>query len=183
MENQSRLGPKLTGDSMKVHIFMCSVIALLLGGLFCSEVGSSENPPEQDELAKIDSGFFVSRNDAYGLQDELLRERLLIFLAEKGILTRSSKGLIYYYISEDAIAQIEDLEFKERVMEFVTELLERTTVAPKSVVARPYVVQPGDTLWDIAEEHGISAEELAHLNDMTLTDPIYPGQELLVAPK
>ncbi len=167
---------------MKVHIFMWSVVAVLLGGLFCSEVGSSENPPEQDELAKIDSGFFVSRNDAYGLQDELLRERLLIFLAEKGILTRSSKGLIYYYISEDAIAQIEDLEFKERVREFVTKLLERTTVAPKSVVARPYVVQPGDTLWDIAEEHGISIEELVNLNNMTSSDLIYPGQELRTAP-
>jgi nucleoid-associated protein YgaU len=167
---------------MKVHIFMWSVIALLLGGLFCSEVASSENPPEQDELAKIDSGFFVSRNDAYGLQDELLRERLLIFLAEKGILTKSSRGLIYYYISEDAIAQIEDLEFKERVREFVTELLERTTVAPKSVVVRPYVVQPGDTLWDIAEEHGISIEELVNLNNMTSSDPIYPGQELRIAP-
>ena len=168
---------------MKVHVFIWSVVAVLLGGLFYSEVGSSENPPGQDELAKIDSGFFVSRNDAYGLQDELLRERLLIFLAEKGILTESSKGLIYYYISEDAIAQIEDMEFKERVREFVTELLEKTTVAPKSVVARPYVVQPGDTLWDIAEEHDISVEELAHLNDMTLTDPIYPGQKLRVAPE
>jgi hypothetical protein len=183
VENESKLNPNTTVERMKVHIFVWSVVALLLGGLFCSVVGSSENPPEQDELAKIDSGFFVSRNDAYGLQDELLTERLLIFLAEKGILTKSSKGLIYYYISEDAIAQIEDLEFKERVREFVTELLERTTVAPKSVVARPYVVQPGDTLWDIAEEHGISVEELAHLNDMTLTDPIYPGQKLRVAPE
>jgi LysM repeat protein len=183
VENQSRLGPNLTGDRMKVHIFMWSVVAVLLGGLFCSVVASPENTLEQNDLAKIDSGFFVSRNDAYGLQDELLRERLLVFLAEKGILTKSSKGLIYYYISEDAIAQIEDLEFKERVREFVTELLERTTVAPKSVVARPYVVQPGDTLWDIAEEHGISVEELAHLNNMTLTDPIYPGQKLRVAPE
>jgi nucleoid-associated protein YgaU len=183
VENQSRLGLNLTGDSMKVYIFMWSVTALLLGGLFYSEVSSSENPPQQDELAKINSGFFVSRNDAYGLQDELLRERLLIFLAEKGILTKSSRGLIYYYISEDAIAQIKDLEFKERVREFVTELLEKTTIAPKSVVARPYVVQPRDTLWDIAEEHGISVEELVHLNNMNLDDPIYPGQKLIITPE
>ena len=175
-------GPNLTGDRMKVHIFMWSVVAVLLGGLLCSVVGSSENPPEQDEFAKIDSGFFVSRNDAYGLQDELLKERVLIFLTEKGILTNSSRGLIYYYISEDAVAQIEDLEFKERVREFVTELLERTSVAPKSVAARPYLVQPGDTLWDIAEEHGLSVEELVRLNNMNLDDPIYPGQKLRVAP-
>lgn len=167
---------------MKVHIFMCSIVAVLLGGLICSVVGSSENPPELDELAKIDSGFFISRNDAYGLEDELFKERLLIFLAEKGILTRSSRGLIYYYISEDAIAQIEALEFKERMRRFVNELLEKTTVAPKSVVPRPYVVQPGDTLWDIAAKHGISVQELAHLNKMTSADPIYPGQKLRVSP-
>jgi hypothetical protein len=182
MEKQSRLGPNLTGDGMKVHIFMCSVIAVLLEGLFCSVLGSSENLPEQDELAKIDSGYFVSRNDAYGLQDELFKERLLIFLAEKGILTRSSKGLIYYYISEEAIAQIENLEFKERMRRFVTELLKRTTVSPKSVVPRPYVVQAGDSLWEIATKYHMSVEELAHLNNMTSADPIYPGQKLRVSP-
>jgi nucleoid-associated protein YgaU len=182
MEEQSRLGPNLTGDGMKVHIFMCSVFAVLLEGLFCSVLGSSENLPEEDELAQIDSGYFVSRNDAYGLQDELFKERLLIFLSEKGILTRSSRGLIYYYISEDAIDQIQDLEFKERMRRFVTDLLERTTVAPKSMVPRPYVVQPGDTLWDIAAKHGISVQELAHLNNMTSADPIYPGQKLRVSP-
>jgi hypothetical protein len=182
VEKQSRLAPNLAGDGMKVHIFMSSVVAVLLESLICSVVGSSENPPVQDELANIDSGYFVSRNDSYGLQDELFKERLLIFLAEKGILTRSSRGLIYYYISEEAIAQIEDLEFKERMRRFVTELLERTTVAPNSVVPRPYVVQPGDTLWDIAAKHGISVQELAHLNNMTSADPIYPGQKLRVSP-
>lgn len=182
MENELRLNCNTTGERAKVHIFALSIVAVLLGGFFCSVAGSSENQQEQDDLAIIDSGFFVSRNDVYGLQDELLRERLLVFLAEKGILTKSSRGLIYYYISEDAIAQIEDMVFKERVREFVTELSERTTVAPKLVVARPYVVQPGDTLWDIAEEHGLSVEELVRLNNMNLDDPIYPGQELRVAP-
>jgi hypothetical protein len=169
----------------EIDIYFCIslVVILVLGGLFCALARSAENSSKPDDLAKIDSGFFVSRNDAYGLQDELLRERLLIFLAENGILTRSSRGLIYYYISEDAIAKIEDLEFKERVREFVTELLERTSVAPKSVAARPYLVQPGDTLWDIAEEHGLSVEELVRLNNMNLDDPIYPGQKLIVAPE
>jgi LysM repeat protein len=182
VEKQSRLTANLSGDGMKDHIFMCSVVAVLLAGLICPVAGSSGNLPVQDELAKIDSGYFVSRNDAYGLQDELFKERLLIFLLEKGILTRSSKGLIYYYISEDAISQIEDLEFKVRMRRFVTELLDRTIVAPNSVVPRPYVVQPGDTLWDIAAKHGISVRELAHLNNMTSADPIYPGQKLRVSP-
>jgi len=158
---------------MKVYILMWSVIALLLGGLFCSEVGSSENAPEQDELAKIDSGFFVSRNDVYGLQDQPFKEKLLLFLTEYGILTKSSKGLIYYYISEDAIAQIEDLEFRGRVSVFVAEPEQR----------KVHIVKHGDSLWDIATKYGISVAELAHLNNMTSADPIYPGQRLRVAPE
>jgi LysM repeat protein len=158
---------------MKVHIFMWPVVSVLLGGLFCSVVGSSENPPEQDELAKIDSGFIVSRNDVYGLQDQAFKEKLLLFLTENGILTKSSEGLIYYYISEDAIAHIEDLEFRGRVSVFVAEPVEK----------KVHIVKPGDSLWDIATKYRISVQELAYLNNMTLTDPIYPGQRLRVAPE
>jgi hypothetical protein len=175
------LKERIPGE-MIIYFFISLFGLLVFGGLFCAVGRSSENPPEQDEFAKIDSGFFVSRNDVYGLQDELFKERILIFLAEKGILTKSTKGLIYYYISEDAIAQIEDLEFKARVKEVVTELLEKTVVVRKSALTRPYVVQPGDTLWDIAEEHGVSIKELVNLNNMNSSDPIYPGQELRVAP-
>ena len=124
-------------------------------------------------MAKIDSGFFVSKEDVYGLQDQVFKEKLLLFLTENGILTKSSKGLIYYYISEDAIAQIEDLEFRGRISVFLAEPVER----------KVHIVKPGDSLWDIATKYRISVEELAHLNNMTSTDPIHPGQRLRVAPE
>jgi hypothetical protein len=158
---------------VNIQILAWSIVLVLLGVLYFSAVSSSDNPPDQDDLAKIDSGFFVSRNDIYGLRDEIFKEKLLVFLTEMGILTKSSKGLIYYYISEDAIAQIEDLEFKAHLKEFVNDPLER----------KVHIVQPGDSLWAIATKYRISVEELVHLNDMTSTDSIYPGQELLVAPK
>ncbi len=145
---------------------------LSLAGLFYSVVESAENPSEHNEFAEIDSGFFVSKKDVYGLQDEGFKEKLLLFITEKGIMTKSSKGLIYYYISEDAVAQIEDLEFRGRVSLFLAEPEER----------RVYIVKPGDSLWDIAEKYRISVEFLAHLNSMTPTDPIYPGQRLRVSP-
>ena len=156
--------------SIKIAIWFFAFVSL--AGLFCSVVNSSENSSKITDLAEIDNGFFVSRNDVYGLRDEVFKEKLLIFLTEKGILTKSSRGLIYYHISEDAIAQIEDPKFKGRVMEFVAEPLER----------KVHIVEPGDSLWGIATKHSISVEELVHLNNMTSSDPIYPGQELRVAP-
>ena len=158
---------------MKIHIIVWAVVTILLAGLLCLEVSPSEDSPVIRDLAAIDSGFFVSRNDVYGLRDEVFKEKLLMFLTEKGILTKSPKGLIYYYISEDAIAQIEDLEFRGRVSVFLAEPVER----------RVHIVKPGDSLWNIATKYGISVEELVHLNNMTPTDPIYPGQRLRVAPE
>jgi LysM repeat protein len=43
-----------------------------------------------------------------------------------------------------------------------------------------YVVQRGDTLYGIAEQHGLSLDELGALNDLK-GDEIYPGQRLRVA--
>ena len=42
-----------------------------------------------------------------------------------------------------------------------------------------YVVQPGDTLWSIAQAHSMTVQQLKDLNGLT-SDDIYPGQILLV---
>jgi len=157
---------------MAINFCISLVAFFVLGIVFCASGRAAENSLKADDLANIDSGFFISRNEVHGLRDEAFKEKLLIFLTEKGILTKSSRGFIYYHISEDAIAQIEDLEFRARIMEFVSEPLER----------KVHIVQPGDSLWLIATKYGISVQELARLNDMSSTEPIYPGQELKVAP-
>jgi LysM repeat protein len=162
-----------TIEVVGIKIAIWFVAFFTLAGPFYSVVESSENLPEQDDLAKIDSGFFVSKDDVYGLQDQVFKEELLLFLTESGILTKSSKGLIYYYISEDAIAQIEDLEFRGRISVFLAEPVEK----------KVHIVKPGDSLWDIATKYHISVHELVHLNNMTSSDPIYPGQRLRIAPE
>ena len=45
-----------------------------------------------------------------------------------------------------------------------------------------YELQPGDTLWEIAEKRGMSVDELISFNELTPIQPIHPGQGFMVAP-
>lgn len=167
----------------KVHnqTLVCLLVFFLSGGLLCPANGSAENASGTDNLAEIDSGFFVSKDDVYGVQDQTFRENLLLFVTEKGILTKSSKGLIYYHISEDAIAKIEEPEFRERVRAFISDSEEKKTSSQKAL-HRVHQVEPGETLWNIAKRYGMSVEEVVQLNKLDPSQTIYPGQKLLVNP-
>jgi len=46
-----------------------------------------------------------------------------------------------------------------------------------------YVVQKGDTLWNIAKEYNTSIEELIDVNEIENPDKIYPGQKMLILKK
>lgn len=55
---------------------------------------------------------------------------------------------------------------------------------PKSVSGsegRYHVVRAGDSLYRIAQEYGISVDDLRRLNDISPKQAIYPGQKILVA--
>ncbi|MGD8227769.1 MAG: LysM domain-containing protein [Desulfobacteraceae bacterium] len=172
---------RVTAKKVNTQILVCLLVFLFSGGLFYPGSGSSENAPETDKLAEIDSGFFVSKDDVYGVQDQTFRENLLLFVTEKGILTKSSKGLIYYHISEDEIDKIEEPEFRKRVRAFIRDSEEKKT-SPQKAIHRVHHVEPGETLWNIAKRYGMSVEEVVHLNKLDPSETIYPGQELLVNP-
>ena len=170
-----------TAKKVYNQTLVCLLVSFLLGGLFYPTNGSSENASETDNLAEIERGFFVSKNEVYDLQDEGFREKLLLFVTEKGILTKSSKGLIYYHISEEAIAKIEEPEFKERVRAFISDSEEKKNSSQKAL-HRVHQVEPGETLWNIAKRYGMSVEEVVRLNKLDPSETIYPGQKLLVSP-
>jgi LysM repeat protein len=44
-----------------------------------------------------------------------------------------------------------------------------------------YIVQPGDTLWDIASISGVPIDELRSLNNMEDGDVVIPGQKLILS--
>jgi lipid-binding SYLF domain-containing protein len=41
-----------------------------------------------------------------------------------------------------------------------------------------YVVERGDTLWEISQKYGVSVDKLRGLNNLAADEPIYPGQKL-----
>jgi hypothetical protein len=80
-----------TTEVASIKIAIWYVAFLSLAGPFCSVFASPEHTSEQDDLAKIDSGFFVSKNDVYGLRNQAFKEKLLLFLTENGILTKGGR--------------------------------------------------------------------------------------------
>lgn len=46
-----------------------------------------------------------------------------------------------------------------------------------------YTVRPGDTLWNMAQKHGITLEALIKVNNIKNPDYIYPGQILTIPQK
>jgi LysM repeat protein len=51
-------------------------------------------------------------------------------------------------------------------------------VEPARGASRTVVVQPGDTLWELAQEHGCSLTSLRAANDLEPDDPLVVGREI-----
>lgn len=103
---------------------------------------------------------------------------------------------------EERLSQVEKIEQKavslESQLKALQESVERLDglVAAKSeepsapekpatskTEARYHVVRTGDTLFQIAQEYGMSVEEILRINNLTKAQAIYPGQKLLLTPK
>ncbi len=54
------------------------------------------------------------------------------------------------------------------------------TQMPPATENQVYVVKSGDSVNKIAEQFGITSEELAQANDMSVNDTIHPGDELII---
>jgi LysM repeat protein len=94
-----------------------------------------------------------------------------------------------YNVSAEAIAKANHLDEDAPLRAGVTLVIpDGKGVTKKSASSRPaakrsssaYVVSEGDSLWSIAERHGISVAELCEANGMREGAPLRPGQELVV---
>ena len=88
---------------------------------------------------------------------------------------------------EKRLAQLEDTEQKVAHLVSLIEKLELSIsemnklFTPRTEVDRYYEVRQGDSLFKIAQKHGITVEELCFLNKITSKTVIRPGQKLIVA--
>lgn len=51
---------------------------------------------------------------------------------------------------------------------------------PHNGVKLTYIVQQGDTFWDLAQQHRVGVRQLARWNGMAPRDPLTPGQKLVI---
>jgi len=88
---------------------------------------------------------------------------------------------------EERLTQLEGTEQKMAHLESKIEKLERSiSELNKLVASRPkkdryHEVRQGDSLFKIAQKHGITVDELCRLNKITSKTVIRPGQTLFVA--
>jgi sortase A len=61
-----------------------------------------------------------------------------------------------------------------------TPLSQTPTPTPTRAEQTVYVVQGGDSLWEIAESYGITVDALVEANGISKDDVIHPGQELII---
>lgn len=51
---------------------------------------------------------------------------------------------------------------------------------PRRGVKLNYIIQPGDTFWDLAQQHKVGVRQLARWNGMAPRDPLTPGKKLVI---
>ena len=81
--------------------------------------------------------------------------------------------------------EVEKIKREDRVLSDINNNIpkekakDKTTDAPPLIAGNKYVVQQGDTLYNISKRFGLTVDELKGLNNMALAD-IRVGQELIV---
>jgi len=58
--------------------------------------------------------------------------------------------------------------------------VDEVDLTPQSVDTFEYVVEPGDTLYEIAERYDLTVDEIMNLNGLDSNSFIHPGDVLLI---
>ncbi|MBI9100535.1 MAG: LysM peptidoglycan-binding domain-containing protein [Spirochaetaceae bacterium] len=138
-----------------------------------------------DTLSEIASSLGLEQKQIIqlnSLSDNSLRIDQVLLIPGK-----ASAGGYYIVKSGDTLSKISLLfdisqEQLRQINSLITDSLtigEKIKVAPEHPQA--YIVQKGDSLWDIAQQQGMKIDELIAFNKIE-NERIYPGQELKLYP-
>ncbi len=79
-----------------------------------------------------------------------------------------------------AAVTMEALVTRMETAEAITDITVEDEDATSAAGAVIYVVQKGNTLWQIAKEHRTTVDDILAVNEIEAPDLIYPGQKLLI---
>jgi len=146
------------------------------------DAGETTGPGELDEPgSESDSGDELPADDG----DEPLPELTTITHVVRGGDTLSEVAE-KYGVESDLLAEVNDLPARDTI--FVGQELTVPGVrhelakglAMERTSVREVTVEPGDSLFSLARGFGVSAREIARINDMSVTDPIRVGDALRI---
>lgn len=112
------------------------------------------------EIAKVDINSYIEH---IGIN----------MMSDKDVEVRCAINFDTVVTKDKEISFITDVIFDELDQDFLNSIA--------SIII--YVVQPGDTLWDLAKKFNTTVDDIIELNDIENPDLIYPGQKLLILKK
>ena len=95
----------------------------------------------------------------------------------QGVSASSTRPVIYDYPGRTQKIGATAPEHQSTAVAPVPKESVRTSTAPASSAGKSYTVQPGDTLWRIANKSGASVQAIKQLNGLN-SDVIHAGQVL-----
>lgn len=135
-------------------------------------IGESANKRNTLLSGALDTNWekFIAGINEAGIETEKFEERVRKLAESKGI---DFSALLEQCGSFEEVFRsgAASSDLLKEALGGVSETLEKT---------QEYTVKAGDSLWAIAKQYGMTAGELAKLNDMDISDVIHPGDVLKI---
>ncbi|MBQ8655935.1 MAG: glucosaminidase domain-containing protein [Prevotella sp.] len=131
---------------------------------------------ETYKLYDYDEGYVADRSDELGIDVYEFNDNLYV-LARRGDTFRTLGELLG--ISYKKLASYNERERDDQLEEGeIIWLKKKARKAPKEYRDRPHTVQPGESMYSIAQYYGIRLERLYKLNDLSPDYDIQVGDQL-----
>lgn len=169
----------------KTLIFVGAGILLIVILIALFSGGNSELSPK--DFTAISTRVDFLENRLTRLEEMELR---IASLQEQGNMLRQSLGeteILVQSLTQKVDVLTKRLEAQEKEITATVKeakVREDTAVKPASPPKqRVHEVSRGETLYRISSKYGLTVDELCRLNNINPSQPIYPGQKLIIAPK